>query len=83
MLVSVIIPCYNESAVIAATIARLGEVLGDDAQHRGYDYELIFVDDGSGDDTLKRLKELPRQMAISATSLLAGILARKPPCWQD
>ncbi len=57
MLVSVIIPCYNESAVIAATIARLGEVLGDDAQHRGYDYELIFVDDGSGDDTLKRLKE--------------------------
>lgn len=57
MLVSVIIPCYNESAVIAATIARLGEVLGDDAQHRGYDYELIFVDDGSGDDTLKSLKE--------------------------
>ena len=56
MLVSVIIPCYNESAVIAATIARLGEVLGHDAQHRGYDYELIFVDDGSGDDTLKKLK---------------------------
>lgn len=56
MQVSVIIPCFNESAVIEATVQRLTEVLGGDAKKRAYEYELIFVDDGSSDDTLSKLK---------------------------
>lgn len=56
MQVSVIIPCFNESAVIEATVKRLTEVLGGDAKKRAYEYELIFVDDGSSDDTLLKLK---------------------------
>ena len=56
MLLSVIIPCFNESAVIEATVDRLREVLGEDAGKRSYDYELIFVDDGSRDDTLEKLR---------------------------
>ena len=57
MLVSVIIPCFNESAVIEKTVERLTQVLGSDGALEGYSYELIFVDDGSSDDTLQKLKE--------------------------
>lgn len=56
MLVSVIVPCFNESAVIDETWKTLSKVMGEDADRRNYDYELIFVDDGSSDDTLARLK---------------------------
>ena len=54
MLLSVIIPCFNEEAVLRATHERLTSVL------RGMDndYELIFVDDGSRDDTPQILTEL-------------------------
>lgn len=61
MRVSVIVPCFNESAVIEATIKRLTEVLGDDAAQKGYSYELIFIDDGSRDDTLEKLKAAARE----------------------
>jgi polyisoprenyl-phosphate glycosyltransferase len=45
---SVIVPCYNEEAVLAETHRRLSDVLEriDDV-----DYEIIYVDDGSRDDT--------------------------------
>ena len=54
MLLSVIIPCYNEEAVLRTTHERLTTVLsGMDAR-----YELIFVDDGSRDGTPQILTEL-------------------------
>lgn len=54
MLLSVIIPCYNEEAVLGATYERLTRVLSE----MNEDYELIFVDDGSRDDTQHILTEL-------------------------
>ena len=56
MLLSVIVPCYNETAVIDATWTRLSQVLRENGDRNGYEYELIFVDDGSRDDTLEKLK---------------------------
>ncbi len=56
MLVSIIVPCFNESAVIETTIKTLSDVIGNDSNLQKYSYELIFVDDGSADDTLKKLK---------------------------
>ncbi len=53
MLVSVIIPCYNEEEVILTTITRLNTVM----QGSGFDYELIYVNDGSRDKTLSLLRE--------------------------
>ena len=47
MLLSVIIPCYNEELVIEETYKRLTSVLGS-MQHS---YELIFINDGSRDKT--------------------------------
>jgi dolichol-phosphate mannosyltransferase len=55
MLLSVVIPCYNEEPVLRATHERLTRVL------RGVnalDYELIFVNDGSRDRTQEILTEL-------------------------
>ena len=51
-LLSVVVPCYNESEVIEAFYREIRPVLESLAP---LDFELIFVDDGSGDDTLQRL----------------------------
>ena len=52
MKLSVIVPCYNEEEVVAATHGRLTAVLGAITP----DYELVFVDDGSRDRTAELLK---------------------------
>lgn len=51
---SVIVPCYNEEAVLRETYRRLTDVL---SQMDG-EYELIFVNDGSRDETPAILREL-------------------------
>jgi dolichol-phosphate mannosyltransferase len=58
MLISVIIPCYNESAVLPETHRRLAEV-ADRLEDAGQ-FEFIFVDDGSKDETARVLHELTR-----------------------
>jgi dolichol-phosphate mannosyltransferase len=54
MLLSVIIPCFNEEPVIRATHERLTTVLREMRE----DYELIYVNDGSRDATQEILTEL-------------------------
>lgn len=58
MFLSVIIPCFNEEKVLHITHKALHEVLGKDSKLHNYDYQLIFVDDGSKDNTLSILKDL-------------------------
>jgi dolichol-phosphate mannosyltransferase len=53
MLISLVIPCYNEEESILQTCAELAETM----KNTGEDFELIFVDDGSKDKTLQILKE--------------------------
>jgi glycosyltransferase involved in cell wall biosynthesis len=55
MLISVIIPCYNEAPVIRETYRRLGETLSGVANA---EYELIFIDNGSTDGTREIMAEL-------------------------
>ena len=52
--ISVIVPLYNESESIEHLFARLTPVL----QQLDASYEIICINDGSQDDTLKRLIEL-------------------------
>lgn len=52
---SIVVPCYNEEAVIRETHGQLMEFIGSVVD---LDCELIYVDDGSRDDTLAILKEL-------------------------
>ena len=55
-LFSVVVPVYNEEACVSEMVSRLKSVFGA-ANKR---WELIFVDDGSGDQTLARVRELAR-----------------------
>jgi polyisoprenyl-phosphate glycosyltransferase len=54
-LLSVIVPVFNESEVIGAFSERVAPAL---AAIPGFDYELIFVDDGSRDDSFEQLAAL-------------------------
>lgn len=53
MEISVIVPCYNEEA----SIKEFCNMMKDGFEKRKIKYELIFIDDGSTDDTFKLLKE--------------------------
>lgn len=55
---SIIVPCFNEELVITQTYDRLASVARDLS---GYETELVFVDDGSRDGTLARLREFAEQ----------------------
>src|SRR5256885_8757887 len=56
-LLSVVLPCFNEQAVLPKTYARFSAMERAFAQW-GLDYELIFVNDGSRDNTPEMLNEL-------------------------
>ena len=53
-LISVVVPCYNEEAVLAATHRRLVDTLS----RFGFEFETIYVDDGSSDRTPEILRVL-------------------------
>lgn len=57
-LISIIVPCLNEQEVIPIFYRTVTEVL-DSLENA--EYELLFVDDGSDDRTLKVLKELKKK----------------------
>ncbi|MGI9250493.1 MAG: glycosyltransferase family 2 protein [Pseudohongiellaceae bacterium] len=57
-LLSIVIPCYNESEVIAETVKRMQAFC---TELQNMEAELIFVDDGSHDDTLALLKNFATQ----------------------
>jgi len=56
--VSVIVPCFNEHEVIAATHAELERCLG---QSQDFDFEFIYVDDGSRDGTSDILRDIRKR----------------------
>jgi glycosyltransferase involved in cell wall biosynthesis len=56
---SIVVPAYNEAASLARVHARLTEVAQKLAGTRGLACEVIYVDDGSADDTLKIARGLP------------------------
>lgn len=57
-LVSVVCPCYNEEPVLPLYYAAMNERVF--ARLTDYDFELIFVNDGSKDRTLPMLRELAK-----------------------
>ncbi len=52
--ISILIPAYNEEDVLEALYHRLGKLAND---IKSYEFEFLFADDGSTDDTLKMIKE--------------------------
>jgi polyisoprenyl-phosphate glycosyltransferase len=56
---SIVVPLYNEGAGLQRLHARLGEVAARLLAARGLACEIVYVDDGSADDTLSVARNLP------------------------
>lgn len=56
--ICVIVPCYNEEDVIILFYRQVSEQL---ENLPGYDYKLLFVDDGSKDSTLEIIEGLAKR----------------------
>ena len=54
MKLSRVVPCYNEEGNVRLFHDTVAAVF----DHEGYEYEMVFVNDGSKDSTLNKLKEL-------------------------
>lgn len=85
MELSLVIPVHNEAENLEPLLTEIEQALG-----REYDYEIIYVDDGSTDDTLPRLRALAathsrlrvlhhRRCCGQSTALLTGVRAAKAP----
>ncbi|MBU1179855.1 glycosyltransferase family 2 protein, partial [Patescibacteria group bacterium] len=59
-MISIVIPVYNEEENVAILHNKILDVM----RNLGGPYEIIFVDDGSTDNTLAKLKALPRVKII-------------------
>jgi glycosyltransferase involved in cell wall biosynthesis len=58
---SIVVPLYNEGAGLAAFHARLAEIARGLRQQRGLATEVIYVDDGSRDNSLAVAQTLPAE----------------------
>jgi glycosyltransferase involved in cell wall biosynthesis len=74
--VSVVVPLYNEEQSVAMLQRELADAL------TGLDYEIIFVDDGSQDDTVARIAANPRTRVLrfeknagQSAAIFAGLQA--------
>ncbi len=62
---SVVVPCFNESQGLPATLVRLSQVLHD----LGCTYEVLLIDDGSRDETARVIES-----AVRADRSVRGII---------
>src|SRR5690242_20256579 len=51
---SIVIPVYNEASIVASAAEELSQGL----EARGWDYEIIFAENGSRDSTPRILEEM-------------------------
>ncbi len=57
-LLSLIVPVFNEEEVLPASYARMSAAM---QAVTGYDYEIIYVNDGSRDGTMKQLRAIAKE----------------------
>ena len=57
-MLSLIVPVFNEEEVLPASYARMSAAM---QALTGYDYEIIYVNDGSRDGTMKQLRAIAKE----------------------
>lgn len=88
-----VLPCYNEEQVINDSAQKLRKLIGNlmDEQKISINSKIVFVDDGSTDDTWKLLKKLCNDDCLFGAirlahnrghqnALLAGMMSVKEQC---
>lgn len=84
MLISIVVPCFNEEEIVDRFHDRVTDELALLEGELGHEFELVYVDDGSRDGTLERLDHLaaadPRTRYVSFSrnfgkeaAMLAGL----------
>ena len=58
--ISIIVPCYNEEEVIGLFNEEIHNKVIEKIKNE-YEYEILFIDDGSKDKTLTKLKEMKKK----------------------
>jgi glycosyltransferase involved in cell wall biosynthesis len=57
---SLVVPCYNEENTIPIFLAVIIPIMDTVCAQHGLDYEIIFVDDGSRDNTLVCIRQIQK-----------------------
>ncbi|MBQ8514035.1 MAG: glycosyltransferase family 2 protein [Ruminococcus sp.] len=58
-LISIVVPCYNEEEVLPLFYAEITKVMAQiQEKHSDTDFELLFINDGSKDGTLKEFRNM-------------------------
>lgn len=55
-IIEIVVPCYNEEECIPLFYNKIAEIFA--CQLSDYDFKILFVDDGSKDNSLEEIKEL-------------------------
>ena len=56
--ITILVPAYNEEEALPLLYERVGKIMND---MKDYEFELLFVNDGSKDNTLNEIKKLREQ----------------------
>ena len=75
--ITVLIPAYNEEAVLPQLFARLKDL---QKTIKKYRLELLFINDGSSDDTLTMIQREAKKILQLLMLTYRAILARKLAC---
>ena len=61
MLISVIVPCYNEEAALPYFLQEIRKVADKMSTTFQLDFEILFINDGSRDETLQILRQAAKE----------------------
>ena len=74
--ISVVVPLYNEEESLPELVEWIDRV----ARGEGLSYEVILVDDGSGDGSWRVIENLHERFAAVRGSSSLATTANPPPC---
>lgn len=78
-MLSIILPAYNEEDNISLAIKKVSAVL----EPENIDFELIFVNDGSKDNTWQNILSAHKKTSVCMVCRSAEISARNRQCLPD
>lgn len=78
--VSLIVPCYNEEEALPIFAAELDKVV---QGLESYEFEVLMVNDGSSDGTLKVMKDVSSEYEYFKYISFPETLEKNQQCMQD